>query len=219
MGLDFLVNYGIKSSQVTEPPLVSLTGSQVPWRSNGVTVGGQWFTTDVNYTNLPQYPQGLSVSATDPQWNNNDFNPDTSVLGYKFAIKMTTTALKNTSNSCASPSSLYLMVQDNSSGAYRAHWIVGAGGNGPGPASGACGHTWGGSPVTQNLTSNGVSYTRTAWAKGNVAGSIELTTDGILYVNGVQRDSNVKGVYASVYAGYDGGSMSGTVDYLIEMPE
>jgi hypothetical protein len=218
MGLDFLVNYGIKSSQITAPPAITLTGNQIPWASQGNTVTGQYFTSATAY-NLPQYPVGLAVTATDPRWNNTDYNPDTSVLGYKFAIKMTTNALKNTSNSCAGPSSLSIVVQDNSTGAIRAHAIVGAGGNAPGPASGACGNTWAGSPVTQNLTSNGVSYTRTVWAKGNVAGSIELTTDGILYINGTQRDSNVKAVEASVYAGYDGGSMSGTVDYLIEMPE
>jgi hypothetical protein len=201
-------------TETTDSSATVLTGNQIPWRSGSTTIGGQYFTSATAY-NLPQYPQVMNVTATDPMWNNTDFNPDTSVIGEKFAVKLQTNALKNTSNSCAGPSSLYVVVQDNSTGAFRAHQIVGAGGNSPGPASGACGNTWTGSPVTQSLTSNGVSYTRTTWAKGNVAGTIEVTTDGLVLVNGTQRDSNVKCVYAQVYAGYDGGSMTGNVDYLI----
>lgn len=189
----------------------SYTGNQIPWASQGNTVTGQYFTSATAYS-LPKYPVGLSVAGLDPTWDNTDFNPDSSVLGFKFAIKMTSNGFPNTNNSCATPAYLLLFSEDKTTGAKYWDWVIGGGGNTPGPN---CGFSNVAYPyVESNQNSNGVTFTRTFWSKGSGATSIELTTDGRLIINGVQRRTNMVGLQAQIYAGYDGGNMTGTVEYL-----
>lgn len=204
----------VSQTQTTEAFIAtSYTGNQVPWRSNNATVGGQYFTSSTAY-NLPKYPQGLSVTAFDPTWNNTDFNPDTSVLGFRFAIKMTSNGFPNTSNSCATPAYLLLISEDINTGAKYYDWVIGPGGNTPGSG---CGFINVGYPYTISSSSNGVPYTQTFYSKGSGATSIELTIDNRLIVNGTQRRTNLAGLYAALYAGYDGGNMTGTVQYVTEL--
>lgn len=189
---------------------VTLLGNQIPWESQGSTVNAQYFTSSTAFS-LPQYPVGMSIAATNPNWDNTTYSPSTSLIGSRFAIKMTANSFPYTSNSCATPAHLNLHVRDKTTGVNSQHWVIGDGGNAPYTG---CGFSWNGTPVTETYTSNGVSFQRTTWSKGSGSASIEVTTGNKLIVNGVERLSNVEVVAASIYAGYDGGTMNGTVEYL-----
>lgn len=179
---------------------VTQTGNQIPWPS-----GGGSFTGPTTYS-LPQYPSFMgTITSTTPG------------IDSKFAIKITSNGMRNTSNSCASPSEISVMVQDDTTGAKTMHTVMGTGGNQP--LNNQCSSGWNGNPVTETFQlEGGGTYTRTTYVKTTSATSIEVTDNGKLFVNGVLRLTNVKAISAQIYAGYDGGTMTGTVEYLKKLP-
>jgi hypothetical protein len=178
---------------------VTQTGNQIPWPS-----GGGSFTGATTY-NLPQYPSFMGTITN-----------TTAGIDSKFAIKITSDGMRNTGNSCASPSEMSVMVQDNTTGAKTQHTVMGTGGNQP--LNSGCSSGWTGSPVTENFGTGDDAYTKTTYVKSTAAASIEVTDNGKLFVNGVLRLTNVKAISAQIYAGYDGGNMTGTVEYLKKLP-
>lgn len=178
---------------------VTQTGNEIPWPQ-----GTGNFTGATTYS-LPQYPSYLgSISDT------------TSGIDSRFAIKITSNAMRPTSNSCASPCQISVTVIDDTTGVKTQHSIMGTGGNQP--LNNGCSSGWSGSPVTQTVGTAPNTYTHTTWSKTTSAASIEVTDNGKLFVNGVLRLTNVKAISASIYAGYDGGTMTGTVEYLKKLP-
>jgi hypothetical protein len=178
---------------------VTQTGNQIPWPQG---VGN--FTGPTTYS-LPQYPSYLgTISST------------TAGIDSKFAIKITSNGMRNTSNSCAAPCEILVTVQDNTTGAISQHALMGTGGNQP--LNSGCSSGWTGSPVTENFGTGADAYTKTTYVKTTSATSIEVTDNGKLFVNGNLILTNVKATGASIYAGYDGGTMTGTVEYLKKLP-
>jgi hypothetical protein len=178
---------------------VTQTGNQIPWPQ-----GAGVFSSATAYS-LPQYPSFLgSISET------------TTGIDSKFAIKITSNGMRNTSNSCAAPCEISVTVQDNTTGAISQHALMGTGGNQP--LNSGCSSGWTGTQVTESYPSATPPYTKTTYVKTTSATSIEVTDNGKLFVNGVLRLTNVKAISAQIYAGYDGGTMTGTVEYLKKLP-
>jgi hypothetical protein len=178
---------------------ITQTGNQIPWPS-----GGGSFTGATTY-NLPQYPSFMGTITN-----------TTSGIDSKFAIKITSNGMRPTGNSCASPCEIVVAVQDNTTGVISHHAVMGTGGNQP--LNSGCSSGWTGSQVTESYPSATPPYTKTTYVKTSSATSIEVTDNGKLFVNGNLILTNVKAISAQVYAGYDGGNMTGTVEYLKKLP-